>query len=97
LNELYIENGGKKVFVATDSQVFLEKVQKISYVYAIPGKIAPDLVDNTHEKMLKTFLDYYLMTYSKKVISVKDGDMYLSGFHMHAALHNNVPYEIKEY
>jgi glycerophosphoryl diester phosphodiesterase len=98
LQELYQKNGGKKVFVATDSQVFLERIQKISYVYVIPGEIkTSNLANISHEELLKTFLDYYLMTYSKKVISVKDGDMWLSGFHMHAALHNNVPYEIKEY
>jgi hypothetical protein len=99
LNEIYLENNRQKIFVATDSAIFLEQIQHIPFIYTVHGKIAraDGKVNTLHQDTLKLFLDYYLLAGSTKVITVKDGNMYLSGFHLHAALHNNIPYEIKKY
>jgi hypothetical protein len=96
--EIYKENNYKKILVTSDSITFLNEAKKIDFVYIIPGVITH--VDNKtiedKEIYMKSFLDYYLLTHSKLVYLVIDGDMYRSGFSYRAALHN-FPYKIKKY
>ena len=98
LIEIYKENNYKKILVTSDSITFLNKAKEFDFVYVIPGKIAH--IDHhlifEKEVYMKSFLDYFLLTYSKKAYLVVDGQMYNSGFAYRAALHN-LPYKIKRY
>ena len=100
LIEIYNENKNsyKKILVTSDSITFLNKVKELDFVYVIPGKIVH--IDHHlkfgKELYMKSFLDYFLLTYSKMVYLVVDGQMYDSGFPYRAALHN-LPYKIKKY
>ena len=100
LIEIHNENKNiyKKILVTSDSITFLEKVKELDFVYVVPGKLAH--VDyqpkEGKEVYMKSFLDYYLLTYSKMVYLVIDGQMYNSGFPYRAALHN-LKYKIKRY
>ena len=97
LMEIYKENY-KKILVTSDSITFLNKAKQFDFVYVIPGTMAhtDQQVKNGKEVHMKTFLDYFLLTYSKKAYLVVDGQMYNSGFAYRAALHN-LPYKIKRY
>jgi hypothetical protein len=99
---IYKENNYKKVLVTSDSITFLNKVKELDFVYVISGKIAhiQHELGLNQEIYMKSFLDYYLLTYSKMVYQVIDGQMYNSGFPRKAALHNyqsHYPYIIKKY
>jgi hypothetical protein len=97
LMNIYLEND-KKIFVISDSVIFLKRMNELTNVYYIPGMINDisqvDILDD--DTIKKIFLDYYIAGNSKKVITVVNKDMYRSGFHYYAALHNNVPYEIMD-
>ena len=98
LMEIYKENNYKKILVTSDSITFLNKAKEFDFVYVIPGKIAH--IDHhlmfEKEVYMKSFLDYFLLTYSKMAYLVVDGQMYNSEFAYRAALHN-LPYKIKRY
>jgi hypothetical protein len=98
LLEIHAENAGKTVLVTSDSKIFLEKVKNRDFVYVIPGELAhidfsPGLDTNVY---MKSFIDYFLLTYSEKIYLVVDGQMFESGFAYRASLHKS-PYIIKRY
>jgi hypothetical protein len=98
LNKLYLESN-LKIFVLSDSITFLNRIKDIPFIYYIPGDVKDisqvDTLDN--DIITKIFLDYYMAGQSQKVYTLVNGDMYRSGFHYYAALHNNVPYEIRDF
>jgi hypothetical protein len=98
LMEIYKENRYKKMLVTSDSITFLNKAKELDFVYVVPGEIAhfAYYITNGKEVHMKTFLDYFLLTYSKMVYQVIDGQMYASGFPRRAALHN-FPFKMKRY
>jgi hypothetical protein len=57
-----------------------------------------EYVDNNgqQETYMKSFLDYFLLTYSKCIYLVVDGQMYKSNFPLTAALYNNVSFLVIE-
>jgi hypothetical protein len=99
LKEIYRENDYAKVLVTSDSITFLEEARKLPFVYVIPGEISH--VDHRQsvnkDAILKVFLDYFMLTYSKKIYLVIEEQMYQSGFSYRAALHGNIPFIIKRY
>ncbi|MDR2097803.1 MAG: hypothetical protein LBP37_04710, partial [Spirochaetaceae bacterium] len=99
LKEIYNENDCAKVLVTSDSVSFLEEAKKLPFVYIIPGDISHiDACQNTgNDVNLKLFLDYFVLSYSKKVYLVIEDQMYNSGFSYRAALLNNVPFIVKKY
>jgi hypothetical protein len=100
LKEIHSENHGKKVLVTADSITFVEEAKKLDFVYVIPGEIKHIDCKNdeiTEEEILKVFLDYFVLAYSRKVYLVIDGQMYNSGFSCRAALHNKTPFIIRRY
>jgi hypothetical protein len=102
LMEIYKENNYHKVLVTSDSITFLDKAKEFDFVYVIPGKIAHIAyeLEFDHEIYMKSFLDYFLLTHSKMIYQVIDGQMYNSGFPYRAALHNYqsyYPYKTRHY
>jgi hypothetical protein len=99
LEEIYSENDCRKVLVTSDSVSFLEKAKRLPFVYVIPGDVRHiDAVQNTDRGAdMKVFLDYFVLSRSKKVYLVMEGKMYRSGFSYRAALLNNVPFIVKDY
>jgi hypothetical protein len=98
LKEIHTENNAQKILVTSDSITFLQEAKKLDFVYVIPGEIAH--IDYTlglnKSVYMKSFLDYFLLTYSQKIYLVVDGKMYNSGFAYRASLHRS-PYIIKRY
>jgi hypothetical protein len=99
LKEIYYENECEKIFVTSDSMSFLEEAKRLPFVYVIPGKVLHiDAHRNTGKDVnLKMFLDYFVLSYSRKIYLVIDDQMYKSGFSYRAALLNNVPFMVKQY
>jgi hypothetical protein len=97
LIEIYKENNYKKIFVASDSITFLNKVKDMDFVYVVPGEVAHINKKGLEKDMyMKIFVDYFLLTHSKMRYLVIDGQMYKSGFPQTAALHD-FPLKIKRY
>jgi hypothetical protein len=97
LIEIYKENNYKKIFVASDSITFLNKVKDMDFVYVVPGEVAHINKKGLEEDVyMKIFVDYFLLTHSKMRYLVIDGQMYESGFPQTAALHD-FPIRIKRY
>jgi hypothetical protein len=80
-------------------RINIEETKKLPFVYIIPGEIRHiDAHQNTDKDAnLKLFLDYFVLSYSKKVYLVIEEQMYNSGFSYRAALLNNVPFIEKRY
>jgi hypothetical protein len=93
LEKIYKENDYGKVLVTSDSASFLEEAKRLDFVYVIPGKISH--IDSRHtdyKTHLKLFLDYFMLSFSKKIYLVVEDGMYMSGFSYRVALHNNIPF-----
>jgi hypothetical protein len=99
LREIYNENDYEKILVTSDSMSFLEEAKKLPFVYVIPGEARHiDAHQNTSQDVnLKMFLDYFVLSYSKKIYLVVEDQMYESWFSHMAALLNNVPFIEKRY
>ncbi|MDE5869241.1 MAG: hypothetical protein K2H18_03330, partial [Muribaculaceae bacterium] len=72
-----------KILVTSDSMKFLEYMRNFdSRVYIVDGKVEHiDLTENRdQDSWLKTFVDQYLIMGASKVIRLRTGKMYASGF-----------------
>jgi len=98
LEEIHADETGEKILVTSDSVTFLNAVKKYDFVYIIPGVIAHIDYSSglTKDFYIKSFVDYFLLTLSKKLYLIIDGQMYKSGFAYRASLHRN-SYIIKKY
>jgi hypothetical protein len=99
LKDVYSENDCGKVLVTSDSVSFLKEAARLPFVYVIPGNVRHiDTVENADKDAdIKLFLDYFVLSRSKKVYLVVEDRMYSSRFSYRAALLNNVPFIKLEY
>jgi hypothetical protein len=99
LKDIYRENDCGKVLVTSDSVSFLKEAARLPFVYVIPGGVRhiDDGENADKDTDLKVFLDYFVLSRSKKVYLVVEDKMYNSGFSYRAALLNNVPFIVKNY
>jgi hypothetical protein len=99
LLEIHTENIGKKILVTSDSVTFLNAVKRFDFVYIVPGRVIHmnNVLETDINILMKSFVDYFMISNAKKVYLVIDGEMYDSGFAYRASLHNKVPYIIKKY
>lgn len=87
-----------KILVTADSFTFLETLGKCKevrdYVYIIPGKVVHIGFTFDAEKAvyMKSFVDFYMLSYAKRVILMRDSLMYHSGFPQRAAMINGSEY-----
>lgn len=86
---------GYNVFIASDSDAFLSSLKSESNLLVTDGRAVH--IDNVlvmkELDIVKSFVDFYLISESSYVYSVKFGDMYSSAFPQYAAKINNVPFE----
>lgn len=88
-----------KILVTSDSRKFLDVVDKLSYVYTIPGKLVHmSYTEETNfQTHLKSFVDLFMLADAEKLYLLVTGDMYHSGFAESASFINNRPYEVIEF
>lgn len=77
----------EKILVTSDSPSFLEEIDKLNYVYTIPGRM--EHMDFTHNSDLevyaKSFVDLIMLSKAQRITLLKTGQMYRSGFPKFAA------------
>lgn len=89
IKRIHQENAPLPVFVTSDSQVFLNRVTQLPFVFVARGKIAHiDYCDTGSYD--KEFLDLYLLSRAKKIFRIHHGQMYYSGFPLTAGLIGNI-------
>jgi hypothetical protein len=83
------------LLVTSDSKRFLDEINKLDFVYVIPGRIVhvEYAFDNDYKLHLKTFLDLMVLSKAKKIYLLCTEGMYCGGFAKSAALINNTNYE----
>ncbi|WP_349839515.1 hypothetical protein [Bacteroides fragilis] len=88
------EPNGMKALITSDSNIFIEVVKNDPNVCVISGNIIHidnQPVDDNLTK-LKPFIDFYLLSEAQKIYSVRNKDMYPSGFPEYAAKIRNIPF-----
>lgn len=99
IEKIHLEHPDQKVFVASDSNLFIKEASKKDYVYVLPGiSMHMDYMnEDANRTQLKSFLDFFMISEASKVYSIVIGDMYESGLPQYAAKINNVPFERRLY
>ncbi len=90
------------VLVTSDSSTFIDEIKTLDNVYTIPGKVVhiDNMVDETEEVYMKSFVDFFMLARAQKVYSIGTKIMYRTDFPAYAAKVNDVPFErilISEY
>lgn len=84
------------ILITADSMRFLDAVRHIPGICTIPG--IPKHIDspsakNNEESVLKSFVDFFMISKAEKVFSVGTKRMYPSEFPLYASKVNDVPFE----
>lgn len=98
IKKLSLNNGGKKVFVTSDSDLFIKRVQELPFAKVVLGEIAH--VDKTSEGQQsfdKEFLDLLLMAKAEKIYRLHKEQMHYSGFPITAGMIGGIEVETIEY
>ena len=84
----------ERILITSDSNTFLERVSTLDNIYVIPGKVVHiGFTYNADRQVyMKSFVDYYMLSYARIVFLVRDKLMYHSGFPYRAALLNDAEY-----
>ena len=95
VERMHQETPKRKILVTSDSTTFLQRVSTQPYVYIIPGKVAHVgfTYDASKKTYMKSFVDYYVLSFAKTVTLVRDKKMYHSGFALRAAMLNGAEYK----
>ena len=86
----------KRILVTSDSYVFVQRITGMDNIYVFPEKIVHiDTVkaQEGHGTFLKTFVDFYLLSESRKIYSLGTRQMYKSDFPVYASKLNKIPFE----
>ncbi len=88
-------NPDKKMLVTSDSITFLNRLAALPYVYIIPGEVVHIgfTYDAAKKTYMKSFVDYYVLSFAKTVTLVRDKKMYHSGFALRTAMLNGAEYK----
>ena len=88
-------NPDKKMLVTSDSITFLNRLAALPYVYVIPGEVVHIgfTYDAAKKTYMKSFVDYYVLSFASQVTLVRDKKMYHSGFALRAAMLNGAEYK----
>jgi hypothetical protein len=89
-----------KVLITSDSAAFLAVAKRIPFVYTIQGQITHIDECRVHAEKAahsKTFIDFFMLSKSAKIICMRTGSMMKAGFPRTAAWVNNVPFEYHKF
>lgn len=95
VKKLHSKYPDEHVLVTSDSKTFLDRLSVLDYVYVIPGMVVHMgfTFDASQDAYMKSFIDYFMLSYAKKVYQMTDKRLFRSGFPRRAAMLNNAPYE----
>lgn len=94
IENMHQQSTSGKILVTSDSGTFLQRMAALPYVYTIPGEVVHigftyNAAKNTY---MKSFVDYFVLSYAWRVTLVRDKKMYHSGFALRAAMLNDAEY-----
>lgn len=95
LKMLHQKHPDELVLVTSDSETFMARARELDFVRLIPGKVVHigSRAGESRSVYMKSFIDFYMLSESKKVYGICAGQMYPSEFPMYAAKVNDVPFE----
>ena len=82
------QHADKPLLVFSDSALFLKRVSELP-VHTLDGAIGHISFDNNSETFVKTFLDYYMISYARHIYMVRASELYNSVYPYYAALSGN--------
>jgi len=86
-----------RLLVTSDSKKFVTSISDLVFCYVIPGNIGHLGTARSETVLMKTFLDFYMISKARKVYMAHSGEMYRGGFAASAAATTDVPYEEIEF
>ena len=86
-----------RILVTSDSTKFVKSISDLNFCYVIPGNIGHLGTARSETVLMKTFLDFYMISKARKVYMAHSGEMYRGGFAASAAATTDVPYEEIEF
>lgn len=95
IHQLFEKHRGKKLLVTSDSSLFEKKIEKISGVYTLQGKVVhiDTTVGENRDVYMKSFLHFYMLSEGEKIYSIGTKEMYKTEFPLYASKLNNIPFE----
>lgn len=109
VQDMHKHHPGKKILVTSDSSTFLNELMlsvkaqvsppvcdaSSNWLYVIPGRVVHFgfTFDAGKKTYMKSFIDYYMLSYASTVYLVRDKQMYHSGFPERAAMLYDTNYE----
>lgn len=100
LQQIHNSNGDRKILVNSDSTTFLQRAAELEYTYIIPGNVThidSENSRNEYEAYEKTFLDFFMIANAEKILLLRTGKMYNSGYPYAASKIYNKPFEKIEF
>lgn len=95
IKEIHLKDK-RKILCTSDSNSFLEEIDKLDFVYTIPGKVVHiDYNANaSYDTYLKSFVDFYMIGHADYTHLLVSGEMYKSGFPGAAAQAMGKPWDM---
>ena len=86
---------GMPVLVTSDSITFMKAASELQGVHIIPGKVVHvgSCSGAAFDTYLKSFVDFYMLSGSRKIYGLHTEEMYKSEFPMYAAKIEDIPFE----
>ncbi|MDO4726611.1 MAG: hypothetical protein Q4A56_05265 [Porphyromonadaceae bacterium] len=88
VKQLAVRFAGKKIFVASDSQMFIDSVCNIDNVYTLSGDIVHidhKIGDCQDDAFMRILIDFYLIAGAEKIFSIGTDEMYKSELPLYAS------------
>ncbi|MDR1675169.1 MAG: hypothetical protein LBR86_01680 [Tannerella sp.] len=84
-----------KILVLSDSSTWIKRLEEkaLENVHTLPGEVVHMDYAGKDDRHLKTFLDFFMLRQSVKIVAVVAGRMRISEFPRYAALSAGIPYE----
>ena len=91
INKLKSNYSNKLIIVFSDSSVFLNIVREQLDVLVLEGNVGHISFNNADDAILKTFIDYFIMSKAELVVRVLTKEIYATVFSYYAALSGKIP------
>lgn len=87
----------KKILITSDSNIFLQKIKKLNFVYTIDNMCIniddKDIRTINQDIFIKPFIDLLLVSEANKIFLLRTESMYKSGFALNSSFIHNKKYE----
>jgi len=82
-----------KILITADSEIFLQEVKKLNFVYTINKKNKLTDINNKLDVFIKPYIDMFILSDAEKIFLFRTKSMYQSGFAKNASYIKNHEYK----